>query len=248
MAGTLRAALGGLGVVATLLGAMAVAAPAAVAETAPLSTLVSAAASVGPRDLFVAGSAALGLSLLRAAVTSRESRLVSGSAAGSQRFAAVVAEDPETATAPEGTLAANDFDEAVERAIDGDDRAVEEVTERLRRLAVARLAREGLDRESADDAVAAGTWTDDRTAAAALSREDGPVATLGSRLRLWLDPERERERRIRRTVAALDGIDGSTPTGESVDVAAASSEPAAAASGAAETAEATDEEPGGAAS
>ncbi|QPV62075.1 hypothetical protein I7X12_15170 [Halosimplex litoreum] len=206
MAGTVRAALGGLGVLATLLGALAVAAPAAVAETAPLSTLVSAAASVGPRDLFVAGSAALGLSLLRAAVTSRESRLVSGSAAESRRFAAVVADEPETATAPDGTLAANEFAEAIERAVDGDDRALETVDERLRRLAVARLVREGMDCESADRAVAAGTWTDDRTAAAFLSEEDGPVATLRSRLRLWLDPARERERRIRRTVAALDEV------------------------------------------
>ncbi|QLH84540.1 DUF7269 family protein [Halosimplex pelagicum] len=206
MGGTLRAALGGLGVLATLLGALAVAAPAAVAETAPLSTLVSAAASVGPRDLFVAGSAALGLSLLRAAVTSRGSRLVSGSAAGSRRFAAVVADEPETATAPDGTLAAEALDETVDRAVGGDERAGEEVGERLRRLAVARLAREGWDRESADRAVATGTWTDDRTAAAFLSGDDGPVATLRSRLRLWLDPERERERRIRRTVAALDAV------------------------------------------
>lgn len=203
---TLRAAAGGLGVLATLLGALAVAAPAAVARTAPLSTLVNAAATVGPRDLFVAGSAALGLSLLRAAVSSRESRLVSGSPAASRRFAAVVADEPETATAPEGTLAASEVDEAIDRAVGGDERAGEQVGDRLRRLAVARLAREERDRASADRAVAAGTWTDDRTAAAFLSGDDGPTPTLGSRLRLWLDPERERERRIRRTVAALDGV------------------------------------------
>lgn len=228
MGGVFRAALGGLGVLATLLGALAVAAPAAVAETAPLSTLVSAAAAVGPRDLFVAGSAALGLSLLRAAVTSRESRLVSGSPAASRRFAAVVADDPETATAPGGTLAATEFDETVDRAVGGDERAGEEVRERLRRLAVARLTREseGRDRESADRAVAAGTWTDDRTAAAFLSEEGGPVATLGSRLRLWLDPDRERERRVRRTVAALDEVAGSATNTESDGVATASHESA----------------------
>jgi hypothetical protein len=256
MVGTLRAALGGLGVLATLLGALAVAAPAAVAETAPLSTLVSAAASVGPRDLFVAGSAALGLSLLRAAVTSRESRLVSGSSAASRQFEAVVADEPETATAPEGTLAASEFDDAVERAVDGDERALAELGERLRRLAVARLTREGWDPEGADRAVAAGTWTDDRTAAAVLSGEDGPVATLGSRLRLWLDPERERERRIERTVAALDEVAEPTADHESVRGASASSESGPEGSrtaeagdeGAAEAPEAANEEPGGAAS
>ncbi|ELZ25634.1 hypothetical protein C475_09254 [Halosimplex carlsbadense 2-9-1] len=242
MVGTLRAALGGLGVLATLLGALAVAAPAAVAETAPLSTLVSAAATVGPRDLFVAGSAALGLSLLRAAVTSRGSRLVSDSAAASRRFAAVVAAEPETATAPDGTLAAGEFDEAVERAVEGDERALTGLRERLRRLAVARLGRAGWDPEAADRAVAAGTWTDDHTAAVFLSEESGPVATLGARLRLWLDPESERERRVRRTVAALDEVAEPTADEESVRGASASGESVAEASGT------VDEEPGGAAS
>ncbi|WP_135365471.1 DUF7269 family protein [Halosimplex halophilum] len=211
MGGVLRAALGGLGVLATLLGALAVAAPAAVAETAPLSALVDAAAAVGPRDLFVAGSAAVGLSLLRAAVGSRESELVGGSPAASRRFAAVLADEPETATAPEGTLAASELDESVERAVAGDERARGAVEDRLRRLAVARLTRAGRDREAADRAVAEGTWTDDRTAAAFLSEADGPVAALRSRLRLWLDPERERERRIERTVAALDDLAESEP-------------------------------------
>ncbi|WP_436932767.1 DUF7269 family protein, partial [Halosimplex halobium] len=121
-------------------------------------------------------------------------------------FAAVLADEPETATAPEGTLAAGDLDESVERAVAGDERAREAVEDRLRRLAVARLTRTGRDREAADRAVAEGTWTGDRTAAAFLSGADGPVATLGSRLRLWLDPKGERERRIERTVAALDGL------------------------------------------
>jgi len=88
--------------------------------------------------------------------------------------------------------------------VGGDERAGEAVDERLRGLVVARLTREGYDRAAADRAVATGGWTDDRTAAAFLAGEGGPVPTLGSRLRLWLDPESERERRIRRTVAALD--------------------------------------------
>ncbi|WP_436906704.1 DUF7269 family protein [Halosimplex marinum] len=222
MGKTLRAVLGGLGVLATVLGALAVAAPSAVAETEPLATLVGAAAAVGPRDLFVAGSVAVGLSLLRAAVASRESRVV-GDPAASRRFAALLAEQPENATAAEATLAASEFDEAIERAVGGNDRAIGTVRDRLRRLAVARLAREGYDSEAADRAVAAGEWTDDRTAAAFLAGESGPVSTLWSRLRLWVDPERERERRIRRTVAALDDLadpETSDRQGASADEAA----------------------------
>ncbi|WP_415382936.1 hypothetical protein [Halosimplex sp. TS25] len=206
MHGPLRAAFGVVGAFATGLAVLSVGAPDLVAETEPLATLVGAASALGPRTLFVLGSAAVGLYLFGAVWKSPEERLVEGDRSGAERFERLVTDAPETVTAPDRTLAANDFDAAVDRAVDGDERAMDQIRDRIRRLAVARLERGGWDDDSAADAVATGKWTDDRIAAAFLSGADGVVPSLRSRLRLWLDPATERERRVRQTVAAVDAI------------------------------------------
>ncbi|WP_123537117.1 DUF7269 family protein [Halosimplex salinum] len=206
MRGALRGAVGAVGVLATLLGALAVVAPSFVADTEPLATLVGAASGVGPRDLFFLGSAAVGLYLAGSVLQSPDARLLAGDAAASERFDGVVADPPESVTAADRTVTGNAFDVAVERACAGDERALEQVRERLRALAVARFTRAERDSESASRAVAAGEWTDDRTAAAFLSEDDGPYPSIWSRLRLWLDAETERERRIRRTVEGIDAL------------------------------------------
>lgn len=59
-------------------------------------------------------------------------------------------------------------------------------------------------REEARVAIRQGTWTDDRLAAAMLGGVEGPRPSLWSRLRKWLDPVAERERRLRRTVCAIE--------------------------------------------
>lgn len=217
MGWSVRGVLGGVGVLATLVGALTVWAPSLVAETEPLATAVASTSGLAPRDLFVFGSVAVGLSLLASALQSRDDRLVAGDPSASDRFERIVVDPPETVTAPEETLTASAFDAAVERAADGDEGAATAVRDRLRSLAVARRSRAERDgdgtgsdpaaaTESAERAVATGAWTDDRTAAAFLSGPEGPVPSLGSRLRLWLDPEAERERRIRRAVEAIDGL------------------------------------------
>ncbi|MFC6974660.1 hypothetical protein ACFQL1_08155 [Halomicroarcula sp. GCM10025709] len=77
------------------------------------------------------------------------------------------------------------------------------VVERLSEVATTAHARaaDG-ERSAAREAVRSGTWTDDRIAAAVLSPET--PFPVGARLRLWLDPERERERRLDRAVAAVE--------------------------------------------
>ncbi|EJN58147.1 DUF7269 family protein [Halogranum rubrum] len=60
------------------------------------------------------------------------------------------------------------------------------------------------DVDDATRAVACGRWTDDTVAAAMLAGPDGPRPSLWSRVRLWLDPVAERERRLRRTVEAIE--------------------------------------------
>lgn len=206
MRGRLRVAFGVVGALAALLGVLSVGAPSLVAETEPLATLVGAASGLEPRTLLVLGSAAVGLYLVGAVWRSPDDRLVAGDRSGSERFERVVDERPETVAAPDRALTGNDFDAAVERATAGDRRAMDRIRDRLRRLAVVHLHRDGWDGDSATEAVASGEWTADRTAAALLSEDEEPVAPLRSRIRLWLDPAAERERRIRRTVAAVEAL------------------------------------------
>ncbi|SDQ26775.1 Yip1 family protein [Natronobacterium texcoconense] len=85
------------------------------------------------------------------------------------------------------------------------ERATAEVVERLDEGAIRTLrARRGLDRHSAREAVRSGTWTDDRVAAAFLSTDVGQP--LEERLRGAIDPGKAFERRVRRTLSAIDEI------------------------------------------
>jgi len=215
MRSSFRAVVGGVGAFATALGLLSVATPSVVAETEPLATLVGVASGVEPRTVFVLGTVAVGLSVARAVWRSPDARSV-GDDRATERFERVLETPPEVPTAADRTLTANAFEATTERAVDGDDRAMDDVRDRLGGLAVARLRRGTAEPSRAERLVATGEWTDDRTAAAFLSADEGPVAPFRSRLRLWLDPETERRRRVRRTVAAIDALpDPVAPAGES---------------------------------
>ena len=226
----LRRVLGVAGVVATLLGGLAVVAPTFVAETEPFASVVGAASAVGPQTPFVVGSVAGTLYLVVSTFYSPEDRLLAGNGSAGDRFERTLVDPPESVSAADGTLVASGFDAAVERAIDGDGRALERVRDRLQRLVVARLTRgdgpiEGsMDEAEAKRALATGAWTETRTAAAFCADGKGPTASIGSRLRLWLDAGSERERRIRATVATIESLgDGPGPgrgRGEQVGSAA----------------------------
>ncbi|WP_459194840.1 DUF7269 family protein [Halosimplex sp. J119] len=212
-----RTAFGVVGVLATLLGVVAVVSPSIVTGTEPLATLAVVLGGIDPRTLFVFGSAAVGLYVAVSSWRSSGARLVGDDRDGVARFERALAEPPETVTASDRTLAGNDFDAAVERAVAGDGRAMDGVRDRLRGLAAARLDRAGCS----DESIASGEWTDDRTAGAFLSEDAGPVHSLRSRLRFWLDPETERDRRVRRTVAAIESISESTSNGTDRDAGTA---------------------------
>ncbi|NHN48299.1 hypothetical protein G9464_11920 [Halostella sp. JP-L12] len=126
-----------------------------------------------------------------------------GDAAGAEPLTAT---PPEAATA-ETTVAGGEFDAAVERVGERDlaAGAVErgEPATRLRETARTVLSRTRPDDADVEGMIAAGAWTDDRVAAAFLGDERAPGWTFRERLRAWLAPERETERRAARTVAAL---------------------------------------------
>ncbi|MFC4549794.1 MULTISPECIES: DUF7269 family protein [Halorussus] len=134
--------------------------------------------------------------------------------AAAKRFERARRRPPETVTLAAGTLTGADFDATVEAAVAGREPALERVSEELVETAVEAYARaEECSPETARRSITAGAWTDDPVAAAFLGGEEGPRYPLWARLRGWLDPSAERDRRIRRTIAALRPL--RTPEGES---------------------------------
>lgn len=81
----------------------------------------------------------------------------------------------------------------------------------LRETLLTALVQGGQDREAAETALAAGTWTDDSVAAATLDRRVGdPERSVRRRVRAWLFPARELRARVRRAVGAIAETAGGT--------------------------------------
>ncbi|MGB9954637.1 MULTISPECIES: hypothetical protein [unclassified Haloarcula] len=182
--------------------ATAVAASLLFAPTAAGESLVAVVGSVAPTTALLTGSLTVGLCAVLAG-------WLGGLLGGSSPTTFDVALDspPEDVTATESRLFAADIDAAIDDAVAGDDAAMDTVTERLTAAATTAYAiGAGVSQASAHQAVRAGTWTDDAVAAALLA-PDEPQSLL-ARLRLWLDPESERRRRIRRTVDAIEQVSG----------------------------------------
>lgn len=195
---------GALGTVITLLAAAVVFAPDFVQRVEPLAGFAATLGDVDQRLLLVLASAVMGLFV--SAATWRATR-----SARTERDAFDEATDgpPESTTTARQRLTATGLEGQFDAAIDGDDDAAERVRDRLREVAVRGYARStGCEVAEARTAVRDGDWTDDRTAAATLADANGPTPSFGSRLRLWLDAESERERRFRRTVRATTRLAG----------------------------------------
>lgn len=88
-----------------------------------------------------------------------------------------------------------------------DDDATGEVRERLTDGAVRTLrAKRGLEPAAAREAVRSGTWTDDEVAAAFLAEADDVRQPAAERFRAAIDPGRAFDRRVRRTLTAIESI------------------------------------------
>jgi hypothetical protein len=180
-----------------------------VTGTPGLSSLAETVSEVGVRSLLLSGCVAVGLYLVRAAGRSPEERTLGGDSGPAERFEALLDAPPERVTATRDELTAGALDAQIDGAVAGDDHALAAVRERLADVAAAALTRHtDHTAASAEEAVAAGTWTDDPVAAAFLAGPAGPVFALPARTRRWLDPETERRRRIDRTVRAVEAVAG----------------------------------------
>lgn len=186
---------GTVGLLATAAAALVVFGPASGAS------LVALVGSVEPRTALVLGSLAVGFCAALAA------RIAGPDSRSSTAYDRAVDSPPEEVTATESQLVAADVDAAIDDAVAGDRRAMMAVTDRLAETATTAYAvSAGVSRETAREAIKDGTWTDDDVAAALLS--PAKPHPLLARLRLWLDPESERERRVRRTVDAIERVAG----------------------------------------
>jgi len=107
-----------------------------------------------------------------------------------------------------GRAFAEQVEAAAETARDRDVAAgVATVRPTLRATLVAVRRRAGDDPATVERELDAGTWTDDRVAAAALSASvEPPERPLRVRLGDWLRPERAARRRIRRATAAVAAV------------------------------------------
>lgn len=128
---------------------------------------------------------------------------------GETGFDGAVETPPESVSAEATPMAGARLDDRYAAAVADEPGAMGAMVDRLRTTAVTTYALEvEVGRERAERAVAAGEWTDDAVAAALLAPE--ATQPLLARLRLWLDPESERERRVERTVSAIGELGGGT--------------------------------------
>lgn len=189
---------GTLGTLATLVGTALLVAPEQVRQIAAVDRFVVATTTVPQAGLVVlTGTLACGYVLFAArSRTTPESEETADDA--QRRFEAVRERPPEAVTAERQTLTAADVDGELENAVSGAEDELLEVRETLRTL----VAQE--NENDRGETIEDGSWTADPVAAAFLAGPAGPTMPISSRLRLWLAPERERRRRIERTLTAIE--------------------------------------------
>lgn len=201
------AIFGTLGTIATILGAVLVLAPAVLLAIGPVRSVVNSLSGTGPKAVMTGAAAVVGLYVTAAARASSSEQDVPAVSDAEQRFDAAATQPPEDVTADRRAMTAAGLDADVRLAVTGDGRPLRALRDLLRNLATEAYA-EGTytDEEAATRAIETGEWTTNPAAAAFLAGPEGPTASVLSRVRLWLTPERERERRIEATVEEIERL------------------------------------------
>ena len=198
------AVFGTLGAIATIVGAVLVLAPGLLLGVPPVRMAVSSL-TAGPKAVMTAAAAVVGLYVLTAA-RSGPARGVPDETAAEPGFDAAATDPPEAVTADRRSLTGAGLDADVRVAVADGGRPLGAVRDLLRDLAVDAYTDDPGRTDEARRAVDTGAWTDDPHAAAFLAGEGGPTPSLLSRVRLWLVPERERERRIEAAMSAVERL------------------------------------------
>ena len=193
-----RPVFGTVGLVAVLLGLGLLFVP-AVSSVGPIQQLLGYVEAAGTtRTLLLTGGGLIGYLVvgLRSPDRSSEEPTI-------DRFETEpVDERPEA----DGVTGAQ-FDQQVQTAIDDGGEAFASVREQLQRTATTVYADVvGCAEEQAWQAIEDGTWCSDQLVSAFLS--DRHSLPAGAQLRLIVFPRRERRRRIERTVAVIEQVQG----------------------------------------
>lgn len=195
---------GTLGALATVVGGLFVFAPDLLLGVGPIRTTVLSL-TTGPKAVMTAAAAIVGLYVLAAARSSSGTQVPTATAA-EERFDAAATKPPEAVTADRRSLTGAGIDADVAVAVADGGEPLQTLRDLLRDLAVDAYSDDPHGTDEARRAVETGAWTDDRTAAVFLAGHDGPTPSLLSRVRLWLSPERERERRLNATMGAIERL------------------------------------------
>jgi len=201
------AIFGTLGALATVVGAIFVLAPNALLAIGPVRGFVSSLSTTGPKAVMTAAAAIVGLYVAAAARSSSAEQSLPAVSAAEERFDAAATSPPEDVTADRRAMTAAGLDADVQIAVSGGGEPLRGVRDLLGDIATEAYADDPrTDEADARRVIETGEWTDDPTAAAFLAGPDGPTASVLSRVRLWLSPERERERRIEATLAEIERL------------------------------------------
>lgn len=202
------AILGTLGALATAGAVLLVVAP-DLALAPPVRRTIEGMSARDPRSVMLAGTALVGLYVLLAARSTGGSRSLDPVSTGERAFEGAVADPPEEVTDDRRQVTAQALDTDITAAISRGGLGLTRTRQTLAETATTAYVHHGtVSPEKARTAVETGAWTTDDLAAAFLAGEGGPTPGLYSRIRLWLLPAAERERRIRRTVAAIRDLQG----------------------------------------
>lgn len=197
------AVFGTLGAAATVAGAVLVLAPDLLLGLPAVRPVVDALASAGPQAIMAAATAVVALYVLAAARSSGPASELDGDSPPERRFEAAATSPPEAVTADRRTTTGAALDEDVQAAATYGGQALRDLRALLRDLAATAY---GDELSGSRRAIERGAWTDDPAASAFLAGPEGPTASLLSRVRLWLAPERERRRRIEATVEQIERL------------------------------------------
>lgn len=195
-----RVLFGTFGAVATTVGTGLLVAPEVLLGFGPVATVASVVSGVETTRVALAAG---GLVFAALAVTARSSADTSRSAVDA-RFERVTETPPEEATVGPDALTGGTLDSDARQAIEEGGASFRDVRAYLYEVTVSAYAeRMAVSESQAKAAVDGGEWTDDPVAAYVLGERQPP---LSARVRRWLVPTRERERRLRRTVDAIEEV------------------------------------------
>ena len=192
-----RPVFGGVGVAAILFGIGLLLVP-AVSTVGPVAQTLQFVETVGTtRVLLVTGGG-----LIAYLLVGLRSPEASEPDLGADRFAPEP--DPE-----QSGLAGDRLDQQIQTAIDDGGESFATVRESLRKTAVSVYADAvGCTERQAWLAIERGDWCSDSLVAAFLAGSDGPSPPFAAQVRLFVFSRRERRRRIERTVAVIERVQG----------------------------------------